>query len=338
MVLTGKQKAAMLLMGLDAMTAAELLKGIDPETVQELAVEVAYLDASGNSDPIQSTEVARQFYQSLNVEKKEGFQLKGFLSTMLTSTIGQENADRIQTQIEDLLQKRDPFIPIRSADPKVLAMILGKEHPQAIAVVLSELTAKKSSEVLGILDEGVQISVVTRLTGSDRVSDEARMRIAQLVCDRLEAASSGDAGGGEAASPAGQDQALRKVAVMLRNLAKEIRDGLMKSINKKDSEAGEKISELMVIWEDIIEIEDRSLQKALREVDSQKLALGLIEADEAIVQKIKSNISERAAEAIDEETSLMASPKKAEIEEAREEIVSVFRDINEKGELDFIEE
>lgn len=337
MILTGKQKAAMLLMSLDAMTAAELLKGVDAETVQELAVEVAYLDASGYSNPVQSTEVARQFYQSLNVERKEGFHLKGFLSTMLTSTIGQENADRIQTQIEDLLQKRDPFIPIRSADPQNLAMILQKEHPQAIAVVLSELSAKKSSEVLGLLDERARVSVVTRLTGSETVSNEARMRIAQLVCNRLQASSSGGQADGTGGT-AGPNKALRKVAVMLRNLEKEIRDGLLKSITQKDSDAGEKIMELMVIWEDIPKIEERSLQKALREIDSQKLALGLVEAEETIVQKIKSNISERAVEAIEEETSLMASPKKAEIEGARQEILTVFRGINEKGELDFIEE
>lgn len=337
MLLTGKQKAAMLLMSLDAMTAAELLKGIDAETVQELAVEVAYLDASGYSNPVQNAEVARQFYQSLNAEKKEGFQLKGFLSTMLTSTIGQEKADRIQTQIDDLLQKRDPFIPIRSADTKNLAAALGSEHPQAVAVVLSELSAKKSSEILGLLDEKVRVSVVTRLTASEAVSSEARMRIAQLVCNRLHASSAGEQAEG-AADTGGQNKSLRKVAVMLRNLEKEIRDGLMKSIAQKDNEAGEKISELMLVWGDIPKIENRSLQKALREIDSQKLALCLIEAEDAIVQKIKSNISERAIEAIEEETSLMASPKKAEIEGARQEIVSVFRGINEKGELDFLEE
>ncbi len=340
MVLSGKQKAAMLLMSLDAATAAEFLKGMDAETVQELAVEVAYLDASGHTSPAQSAEVARQFCESLTVEKKEGFELKGFLSTMLTSTIGQENADRIQTQIDDLLQKRDPFIPIRSAEAKTLAVILEKEHPQAIAVVLSELDARKSSEVLGLLDEGVRISVVTRLTGSEAVSDEAQLRIAQLVCGQLEAmtSSGGGGGGGSAADPTGQSQSLRKVAVMLRNLAKEVRDGLMKSISDQDSEAGEQISQLMVLWEDLVEIEDRSLQQALREVDTQKLALGLIEADDAIVQKIRSNISERAAETIDEETALMSSPKKAEIEEAREAIVEVLRGVNEKGELAFVEE
>lgn len=326
MVLSGKQKAAMLLMSLDAPTAAELLKGVDAETVQELAVEVAYLDLSGCHNAVQGTQVARLFYQSL--EKDEGFHLQDFLSTMLKSTVGQEKAQRIQTQIQDLLQKRDPFMAIRLADPKTLAAVLAGEHPQAIAVVLTELPAKKSSEVLGLLSEIQRLEVVTRMTVRETVYPEAKIRIAQMVSSQLQL-------------PAGEtetDQSMRKVAVMLRNLSKEIRDGLMSSITKKDSQAAEAITRLMVIWDDLPEIADRSLQQALREIDSQKLAKALIQADEAVTAKIKSNISERAASTIEEETSLMSAPRKADIAEARESVVAVLREMNEKGELNFSEE
>lgn len=328
MGLSGKQKAAMLLMSLDAATAAELLKGVDPETVQELAVEVAYLDMSGQHKTGQGTKVARLFYRSLETE--QAFHLKDFLGTMLKSTVGQEKADRIQTQIQELLQKRDPFISIRLANSKTLAAILEKEHPKAIAVVLSELPPKKSSEVLGFLSDQIRLDAVTKMTGGESVSHEAKIRIAQMVCGHLETTSV------EAA--VGQDEAMRKVAVMLRNLNKEIRDGLLTNITQKDEEAAKMIARLMVIWEDIPEIMDRSLQEALREVDSQKLALALIGADETITVKIKNNISERAAATIEEETSLISAPKKADIEEAREKVVNVLRDMNEKGELNFIEE
>jgi flagellar motor switch protein FliG len=326
--LTGKQKAAMLLISLDATTAAELLKGVDPEMVQDLAVEVAYLDVSGFGNTVQSTEVARQFYLSL--ENSQRFDLQGFLSTMLKSTVGQEKAERIQTQIQDLLQKRDPFISIRLANSQTLAAILAKEHPKATAVVLSELPPKKSSEILGFLDEQVRLKVVTGMTAAEPITAEAKIRIAQMVCSHLESTTASTAGR--------QDQASRKVAVMLRNLSKEIRDGLLGSITQKDAEAGKMIADLMLIWDDIPEVADRSLQQALREVDSQKLALAMINADETITKKIKANISERAAATIEEETSLISSPKKADIQQAREEVVNVLREINKKGELNFIEE
>lgn len=328
MVISGKQKAAILLMSLDAMTAAKLLKDVDAETVQELAVEVAYLDASGFSNTGQRDQVIRQFCSSLN--KSPEFDIQEFLGTMLNNAVGQDRASRIQSQIRDLLQKRDPFIPIRQADPQQLSDILAGEHPQAASVVLSELSSKKSSEVLALLEEKLRLQVVTRMAAKESITEEAKMRIAQMVCGKLSSRSD---------VPAVQpNQAPRKVALMLRNLDKEIRDGLLSNITQKDAEAGQMITELMLIWKDIPEITDRSLQQILRDIDANTLALALIDADETIAQKITSNISERAAETLQEEQSLMAQPAKADIEQAREEIVTTLRGLNEKGELNFIEE
>ncbi|MCF7976353.1 MAG: hypothetical protein K9N55_21225 [Phycisphaerae bacterium] len=330
MVLSGKQRAAMLLMGLDALTAAELLKGVPPETVQELAVELAYLDASGLCNPKQSTEVAVQFCTLL--EKQSGFHCQSFLDTMLKSTLGKDKADLIQTQIQSLLKKRDPFISIRSADLTTLAAVLEKEHPQATAVVLSELTPKRSSEILSRFDEGVQLSTVSRMAEAANVSPEAKQRIAEMVCERLESFS----GSGDGVMQ--PEQSLRKVAMILRNLGKDLREGLLNAIQEKDSDAAEKVASLMVVWDDIPSVTDRSMQEALRGVDSQKIALALVKAEDEIVAKIKANISERAAASIEEEMSLMSTPKKTEIQDGRNEIITILREMNEKDELNFIEE
>ena len=107
MALTGKQKAAMLLMGLDATTAAELLKGDNPELVQELAMELAYLDAAGYHGGKQSTQVAREFCNSL--QANETFHLKSFLKETLKSTVGDEKAEQIRAQIQNLQKRRDPL-------------------------------------------------------------------------------------------------------------------------------------------------------------------------------------------------------------------------------------
>lgn len=334
MVLTGRQKAAMLLMSLDATTAVELLKGINPQVVQDLAVELAYLDTAGYRNDKQSLELARQFYNSLQA-KEEGFQLNSFLKEMLRSTVGSDKAEQIQTRLQDLLRKRDPFISIRSVDSRTMATVLESEHPQAAAVVLSELPAKKSSEVLGLLGEGVRISAIRRMISCDAVATEAKSRIAEIVWRRIEAVKTGGAGEAVQARP---EQSLRKVAVILRSLGKELRDGLLSAIHGKDDKAGEMVANLMIVWEDIPQVADRPLQEALRGIDTRKLALALHKADEVIVGKIRSNISERMAATVDEETSLMSAPKKIDIEEAREEIVRILRQMNEKGELAFIEE
>lgn len=333
MALTNKQKAAMLLMSLDAATAAELARGLNSEAVQALAVELAYLDATGLRSSEQSAEILKQFCSSLGAD--QGFQLNKFLNEMLLSTVGQDKTEEIQTQIQDALNKRDPFMSIRSTDPQVIASILADEHPQAAAVVLSELPAKKSSMVLGLMDEEIRRSTISRMTSRETVTAEARMRIAETICRRLQAASTEGAGGGQIVQP---EQSLRKVAVILRNLSQEVRDGLLGAIKEKDDEVGETVANLMIVWEDIPQVTDRSLQQALRGIDAKNLALALHKADEGVAQKIRSNISERAAATVDEETSLMSAPKKDEVESAKEQIVAVLREMNQDGELTFIEE
>ncbi len=359
-VLTGKQKAAMLLMSLDSATAAELLKGVDAKMVQELAVELAHLDAAGFSRNRQSLKLARQFCNSLQTNR--GFHLNGFLKEVLKSTVGDKKTEQIQTGIQELLYKDDPFISIRSRPPQTIASVLENEHPQTAAVVLSELPKEKNSEVLSFLDWGIRVSVVNRMSGCGAMSAEAKTRIAEVVCRRLEAIAAsvlscesnpqdtlrwnGCAGGlsptlvaAKAKAAAGQSEpSLRKLAVILRNLGKEIRDGLLGFIQRKDKRAGEMVADLMIVWKDIPQLADRSLQRALRRIDVKKLALALVKADNKLVQKIKYNISEPMAVVLNEQALLVSAYGKEDIEQAREEIVQVLREMNEKGELTFIEE
>jgi flagellar motor switch protein FliG len=331
--LTGKQRAALLLTSLDAATAAELLKGVDAGIVQELAVELSYLDASGYRDTKETAEVARLFCKSL--QQETGFHFRSFLRDMLRNSVGEEQAKRIQQGIQNLLQKRDPFLPIRSADLRTLAAILEAEHPQAVAVVLAELPPKKGSELLGLLSESSRVNAISRMTSINSTTPEARMRIAQLIQGRLEGGGSGGPAAG--ALQVRPEQALRQVAMLVRNLDQEVRDGVLEAIRQKDQDVGDKITSLMIVWEDLPSVSGRSMQQALRGIDERLLALALYEAPEEITLKIKSNMSERAAAAVAEEASLMAAPKKEDIRAAQEKILNGLRELNKKGELSFEE-
>jgi flagellar motor switch protein FliG len=334
-VLTRKQKAALLLTSLDVATVGELLKGVDPKTVQELAVELGYLDAAGHRNARQTSEIARQFYSSLQTQSGGSFHFKSFLREMLKSTVGEDKTKQIQQEIHDVLQKRDPFMAIRSADVQSLSTVLETEHPQAVAVVLSELPPKKGSEILGRLQDGVRVSAISRMTTLGSITAEAKARIAQMVSQRLATLSAGSQAAGAQAAP---EESLRKVAIIARNLEKNVRDGVLEAIIQKDKDAGEKVKSLMVIWEDISLVADRTLQQSLRGINEQQLALALHEAGDEIARKIRSNISARASQMIDEEASLMSAPKKDDIRQAREKVVAVLRDLNNKGELAFAEE
>ena len=330
MTLTGKQKAAMLLMSLDAATAADLVKDLDSKMVQELAVELAYLEPADFKSSNKGNKIVRQFHHSLKA--RETFQLNDFLDEVLKSTMGQEKAEWIQAQIQDLLY--NPFVSICSADARTLALVLRNEHPQTIAAVLSELPAPKEQEVLQFLDGSVQVSVIGRMSDCAAMTTEAKELAAEKVCRLLDAISIDSTG---KPLPSWSEHSLRKIALIVRELDKEIRDGLLSAIHNRDHQAGEMVAKLMITWADIPQITDRSLREALSRVDANTLALALKGADETISNKIRSILSERSVDAVNKRASIVSAPREEDIGKARERIVGLLRRMNDKCELVFID-
>jgi len=217
-------------------------------------------------------------------------------------------------------------VDIRLASTDELVLALEGEHPQTIAVVLSELAPKKSQDVLSRLSEEARLKAVCRMTNPELVGSGVKQRMAFTVSERLKGLK------GETLTEK-PEQTLRKLAIVLSGLEKDLRDQLLDELNKHDEETSTMVRRLMITWEDIPSIAERSMQEALRAVEPGKLAVALYGADEDIVQKIRSNISERAAAMLDEEISLMQEPLEKEILDAREEVVSPLRDANEQGTL-----
>ena len=329
MALMGKQKAAILLMSLDAATAAELLKGVHPEEIQEIAMELVRIDESEQHDTKEQAKIVQEFCNSLQEKQTHSFNMKAFLDEMLVNVLDKDKAEQIQSQIRKATERKDLFIDIRSAGTDELVLALEGEHPQTIAVVLSELAPKKSQEVLSLLGEEARLKAVCKMTNPDLLAAGVKRRMASIVSERLRSFK----GETVVARPGRREQHLRKLAIVLSGLERDLRDQLLGEISKHDEETGSKVRALMITWEDILSIADRSLQEALRTVESSRLAVALYGADEEIVRKIRSNISERAAAMLDEEASLMQEPLEKEVLDAREEVVRPLREANEEGTL-----
>ncbi|MHC4060558.1 MAG: FliG C-terminal domain-containing protein [Planctomycetota bacterium] len=319
----------MLLISLDAASATELLKGVDTEKVEELAAELAHLDAAGYQSPDEGLELVRQFCNSLEAEK--GFGFKGLLREMLKTKVGIREGRDIEPQTRGCVQNGDPLMEVRCADSWTIASVLEGEHPQAAAVVLSELPGVKSSEVLGFLREGIRLSAINRMTSCDTVTAEAKLRILETVCRRVATIS----GGGDGAVQTRPDRPSRQVPEILRRLGRKLREGMFGTAQQEESEAGERTADSEIVWQDISRVADESLQSALGRIEAHKLALALVGAEEVIAQSTKSNISENTAAVLEEVLPTLAL-READIEEAREEIVEVLREMNRKGELRFI--
>ena len=330
--MTGIQKAALLLASLDPGTAGELLKAARPDTVTQIAAELVYLDATGRGRARPPAEPMAEFFGLLD-NRKTAASLEGFIRKMLSNAVGDQKCEEIIGEARRLVDSRDPFLPIRSADAEGLARALAGENPQVAALVLTELPPDKSAALIPLLEEPVRKEAACRMAAGESVSPEARARIAVLIRERLESAS----GAAETMARAPGDQRLRRVALLLRKLATPLRDGLVQSIAQHDAQMGAAVQDLMVTWEDIGLIEDRQLQDVLRNVEARGLALALAGSDPETIRKIRSSISERAGAMIDEETSLMKKPKADEVEAARAAILKVLRERNAAGELSFEE-
>jgi len=326
MAFSGKQKAAMLLMSLDPLTATELLKGLSADEIQEIAMELVRIDATGWRDVNEQAKIAQEFCNSLKMEQNRKFSVKAFLNEMLINILDKDKVEQIQSEIKKATEKKDVFLDIRLSSTDELVLALDGEHPQTIAVVLSELSAKKSQEVLSLLDEEARLKAVCKMTNPEMISSGVKQRMVASITKRLKSFK------GETLLEK-PEQALRKLALVLSGLERDLRDRMLAEIAKDDEETAAMVKRLMITWEDITSVADRSLQEALRSVDTGKLALALYGADEDISQKIRSNMSERAVTMLDEEISLMQEPLDREVLDAREEVVRPLREANEEGTL-----
>ena len=323
-----KHKTATLLMNLDSTTISKLLKGFPSEVIQQLAVEMAQINASGRRNKKEEMEIVREFCGAL--QKKGGesqiFSLRSFLNKTLVNLLGKERAEEIQSCVKETTERKDHFEPMQLATADELVLALRNESPATIARVLSELQPGKAGEILSLLDREICSEIVWNMTKPVQIRNRTKQRIASIVAQRLKSFK------GETLTEK-PEETLRNLAIVLSDTQKTVRDQALDDVKEHDEETATMVRDLMITWEDIPSITDRSLQEAMRAIESSKFAMAMYGADEEIVQKIRSNLSQRAAAAIDEEISLMQEPLEEEILEAREEVVKPLREANEAGTL-----
>jgi flagellar motor switch protein FliG len=346
-VSTNTRKAALLLASLDPRASAELLKAARPELLTEITAELVRIETGAAVPERAASEPEADFYMLLQKTRGGGAQATG-VRRLLETAVGKQRSEEVLGQARKLMDTMDPFLPIRDASVESLAEALATEHPQVATVVLMELSPDKSATLVPLLADATRREAVRRMTCGESISPEARARVAAMIRHRMEEARKAESAPVVAAvAAAGSQQPLsakakakaqaklRKVALLLRNLAVDLRDTLVKSLAEHNAEQAETVRDLMVTWPDLPTLGDRNIQEVLRNVDARKLAVALVEAEPAVAAKIRGNISERARAMIDEETQLMKKPKPDDIQEARETVLGYLRQLNATGELKF---
>jgi flagellar motor switch protein FliG len=316
---SGTERAAILLLTLGEQEAAQVLKHMGAKEVQRIGTAMSKL-ANVSKEEVQG--VITQFTSSVESETSVGVGTDDFLRRVLVDALGQDKAASIIDRI-NIGRSTKGLEALKWMDSRAVAELIRLEHPQIIAIVLAYLDADQSAEVLTHLPANMRSDIVVRIATLDGVQPSA---INELD-DIMEKQFAGKAGGGKTSTMGGA-----KAAANIINLLEPSQEGMiMEQIVKADQVLGARIQDLVFVFDNLLEIDDRSMQELMRQVPSDRLLLALKGADEPLKEKIFKNMSQRASEMLKDDLEAKGPVRISEVEGAQKEILQIARKLAESG-------
>ncbi len=318
--LTGRQKAAIFLVALGSEVSSDVMKHLREDEVETLTFEIARLDAIDADFKDQVLEEFQELMQAQNFITTGGID---FARELLEKSLGSQKAIDIINRLTSSLQVR-PFDFIRRTDPAHLLNFVQQEYPQTIALILAYLEPQKAATILQNLPEEIQPEVSKRLATMDRTSPDVLREVERVLEKKLSTLSSEDytAAGG-----------VDSIVEILNLVDRSSEKAIIETLEEDDPELAEEIKKRMFVFEDIVMLDDRAIQKVLREVDQQELAKALKAVDTEVQDKIFRNMSKRAASMLKEDMEFMGPVRLKDVEESQQKIVSVIRRLEDSGEI-----
>lgn len=316
----GVKKAAVLLMSVPAQDASSVLRHLNRAEVEKIAVEIA------NTPRIErdlQEAVLKEFY---HLSLAEAEVAKGGLETaraLLERAFDPGRASEILARLTALMQHR-PFEVLRKADPAQVLAFVQNEHPQTIAVLLAYMEPAQASQVLSALPDELKGEVARRIAVMDRVSPEMIKEIEALIEKRLQTLSVEEVGiaGG-----------IQSLVPIISNADRTAERTILSRLEEDDPELAEEVRARLFVFENIVQLDDRSIQKVLRRVDNKTLATALKGTAEEVSQKVFRNLSQKAAELLRDDMAVMGPVRIRDVEQAQREIIHVIRQLEEQGEI-----
>lgn len=317
----GVRKAAITLIQLGSEKAATVLSHLSDSEVEAISAEIARLDSIGEDeiDDVMS-ELREMVTARVNIAQGG----LAFAQNLLEQSLGPERAAQIMERLQAAAVQM-PFQFLHRADPVQLRSFIAEEHPQVIALILAHMTPDKASLVLSGLPPHQQTEVAHRIAVMDRTSPE----IVRTVEASLERKLSSVLQPAEMSRVGGVDPLVNIINRSDRLTERAIVEGL----ETLDAELADEVRSRMFMFEDIVTLEDRSVQLVVRQVDSGELALALKGVTEAVRNKVTSNLSERAAQALLEEVELLGAVRLTQVEEAQQSVIRTIRQLEEQGQI-----
>ena len=317
---SGVQKAAILLIALGPEKAATIFKHLKEEEIEELTLEIAN---TRSVSPQTKEDVMMEFYQICLAQQYIAEGGSGYAKELLEKALGAEAAQTVIMKLTASLQVR-PFEFVRKTDPSQLLNFIQDEHPQTIAMILSYLAPGQSALVLGALPPEKQADVAKRIALMDRTSPDVIKEVERVLERKL-------------ASLVNQDYTIvggvDSIVSILGNVDRGTEKHIMESLEIEEPELADEIRKKMFVFEDILLLDDRAIQRVLREVDNADLELALKSTMDEVQNVIFKNLSKRLAAMIKEDMDFMGPVRMKDVEEAQQKIVGIIRRLEDSAEI-----
>ncbi|MCR4694203.1 MAG: flagellar motor switch protein FliG [Pseudobutyrivibrio sp.] len=318
--LNGVQKAAILLIALGPEKSSQIFKHLKEEEIEELTLEIAN---TRSISPQLKEEVIEEFYQVCLAQQYIAEGGIGYAKELLEKALGNDRAQDVITKLTASLQVR-PFEFIRKTEPSQVLNFIQDEHPQTIAMILSYLSAGQASLIIGALPPEKQADVARRIAMMDRTSPEVIKEVERVLERKLSSLINQDytiAGGVDA------------VVNILNTVDRGTEKRIMESLEIEEPELAEEIRKKMFVFEDILLLDDRAIQRVLRDVDNSDLGVALKGANDEVQSAIFKNLSSRLAAMIKEDMEFMGPVRMKDVEEAQQKIVGIIRKLEDSAEI-----
>ena len=318
--ITGLQKAAILLIALGPDKSANVFKHLKEDEIEQLTLEIAN---TRSVSPATKDAVLDEFYEVCLAQQYIAEGGITYAKDLLEKALGEERARDVIGKLTASLQVR-PFEFVRKTDASQLLNFIQDEHPQTIALILSYLSSNQASAIISALSPDKQTDVAKRIAQMDRTSPDVIKEVEKVLEQKLSSLVNQDY-----TIVGGVDSIVEILNTVDRGTEKHI----MESLEIEDPELADEIRKKMFVFEDILSLDDRSVQRVLREVDNNELAVALKGSNEEVQNLIFNNLSKRLATMIKEDMDFMGPVRMKDVEEAQQKIVNIIRKLEDSAEI-----
>ena len=317
----GAKRAAVLMMSLGETEASDILRLMEPNEVQTLGLAMATLKDVSRDE---ADDVLNQFVLTIESQSPLAIGTQDYMRKVLVNAFGDSRADALLERIFTGGGEIGGLESLKWMSPESVAAMISTEHPQIVAIVLAALEQEQAGQVLGLIEEEARTDVLMRVAKLDDVQQSALAEIEAMIASRSETA----------ATPRPQRVGGEKAAADIVNaMAGKGGTELLEAVTALDEELGQRIQEMMFVFESLLSVDDRGIQSLLREVSNTDLSIALKGAEPSLRDKFFRNMSKRAATLMREDMDASGPVKLSDVEEAQKSIIATARTMADAGDL-----